>query len=314
MAIKAAVKQTKQVVKEKVLPVVKKAAQATKKPTNSSSTKAKTASVDKNRITSEAELKALLDEHRKTRVIGSDGEPITTLADKRKVLSAESTVTPDGLYPYVMLGSKMSYALFIEDYLKVSDANAPIKENFEAAVSLINPVRKVKKGEEVLENVRNWEKVIEETYGLANNSQKAKDAKTTQKEIDQLGEYVKKLDKGTGELKHPVLDNPRVGSALKDDFYHNFNDIIDNYAVDAQRFDLPNKKGHMDSLYQIEGSMDKYETKYVKVKNNAPEMLQTKETIDGVFEWVVDPTTNTVTHRTFIPGGKVSGKINQWGK
>ncbi len=120
--------------------------------------------------------------------------------------------------------------------------------------------------------------------------------------------------KGTGELKHPVLDNPRVGSALKDDFYHNFNDIIDNYAVDAQRFDLPNKKGHMDSLYQIEGSMVKYETKYVEVKNNAPEMLQTKETRDGVFEWVVDPTTNTVTHRTFIPGGKVSGKINQWGK
>ncbi|GED66266.1 hypothetical protein MKX57_15310 [Lysinibacillus sp. FSL M8-0216] len=173
------------------------------RPTNSSITKAKTASVDKNRITSEAELKALLDEHRKTRVIGSDGEPITTLADKRKVLSAESTVTPDGLYPYVMLGSKMSYALFIEDYLKVSDANAPIKENFEAAVSLINPVRKVKKGEEVLENVRNWEKVIEETYDLANNSKKAKDAKTTQKEIDQLGEYVKKHDKG----KDTLLDN-----------------------------------------------------------------------------------------------------------
>ncbi len=211
--VKAAVKQTKQVVKEKVLPVVKKAAQATKKPTNSSSTKAKTASVDKNRITSEAELKALLDEHRKTRVIGSDGEPITTLADKRKVLSAESTVTPDGLYPYVMLGSKMSYALFLEDYLKVSDANAPIKENFEAAVSLINPVRKVKKGEEVLENVRKWEKVIEETYGLANNSQKAKDAKTTQKEIDQLGEYVKKLDKGTGK-NETGWDIPRGGGEI----------------------------------------------------------------------------------------------------
>ncbi|MBG9753847.1 hypothetical protein [Lysinibacillus sphaericus] len=98
------------------------------RPRNSSITKVKTSSGDKNRITSEAELKALLDEHRKTRVIGSDGEPITTLADKRKVLSAESTVTPDGLYPYVMLGSKMSYALFIEDYLKVSDANAPIKK------------------------------------------------------------------------------------------------------------------------------------------------------------------------------------------
>ncbi|WP_342544027.1 CdiA family toxin C-terminal domain-containing protein [Lysinibacillus sp. FSL W7-1291] len=153
--------------------------------------------MDKNRITSEAELKALLDEHRKTRVIGSDGEPITTLIDKRKVLSAESTATPDGLAPYVVLGSKMSYALFIEDYLKLSDANAPIKENFEAGLSLINPVRKVKKGEEALESIKNMEKVIEETYGLANNSKKAKDAQTTQKEIDQLGEYVKKLDKGT---------------------------------------------------------------------------------------------------------------------
>ena len=195
--VKAAVKQTKQVVKEKVLPVVKKAAQATKKPTNSSSTKAKTSSVDKNRITSEAELKALFDEHRKTRVIVSDGEPITTLMDKRKVLSAESTATPDGLYPYVMLGSKMTYSMLIEDYLKLSDAKAPIDEQFEAALSLINPVRKVKKGGEVLEDVRNLEKVIEETYGLANNSKKAKDAKTTQKEIDQLGEYVKKHDKGT---------------------------------------------------------------------------------------------------------------------
>ncbi|MEK4522393.1 T7SS effector LXG polymorphic toxin [Psychrobacillus sp. FSL W7-1493] len=122
------------------------------------------------------------------------------------------------------------------------------------------------------------------------------------------------MPKDTVLLKHPILDSPRVGSALKDDFYHNFNDIIDNYAKDAQRFDLPNKKGHMDSLYQIEGSVVKYESKYVKVKNNAPELLQTKETKDGVFEWVVDPTANTVTHRTFIPGGKVTGKINQWGK
>ncbi|MGO5136351.1 hypothetical protein ACTQ31_06380 [Clostridium butyricum] len=49
----------------------------------------------------------------------------------------------------------------------------------------------------------------------------------------------------------------------------------------------------------------KYKTNFDKVKNNAPEMRQTKEIMDGVFEWVVDPTTKTVTHRTFIPGGKV---------
>ncbi|KHD13466.1 hypothetical protein [Clostridium butyricum] len=61
----------------------------------------------------------------------------------------------------------------------------------------------------------------------------------------------------------------------------------------------------MDDLYQIEGSIVKYKTNFDKVKNNAPEMRQTKEIMDGVFEWVVDPTTKTVTHRTFIPGGKV---------
>ncbi|MCL9663115.1 HINT domain-containing protein [Paenibacillus hunanensis] len=116
------------------------------------------------------------------------------------------------------------------------------------------------------------------------------------------------------ELNHPVLDNTRVGSALKNDFYHNFNNIIDNYVMEAQRFDLPNKKGHLDSLYQIEGSIVKYENGYVKAKNNAPEMVQNKRIIDGVFEWVVDPAANTVPHRTFIPGGKVTGKINQWGK
>ncbi len=115
-------------------------------------------------------------------------------------------------------------------------------------------------------------------------------------------------------ISHPVVEYPRTGSALKNDFYHKFSDIVDNYAKDAQRFDLRNAKGHMDDLYQIEGSIVKYETNFEKIKNNAPKMKQTKEIIDGVFEWVVDPTTNTVTHRTFIPGGKVSGKINQWRK
>ena len=117
----------------------------------------------------------------------------------------------------------------------------------------------------------------------------------------------------SGAISHPVVDSPRVGSGLKNDPFHDISDIIDNYAKDAKRFDLPNKKGHIDDLYQIEGSIVKYKTNFNKVKNNAPEMVQTKEIIDGVFEWVVDPTISGVTHRTFIPGGKVSGKINQWG-
>ena len=132
-------------------------------------------------------------------------------------------------------------------------------------------------------------------------------------EIDDISDGIKGVREAE-TISHPVLEYPRVGSGLKNDPYHNISDIIDNYAKDAQRFDLPNKKGHMDDLYQIEGSIVKYKTNFDKVKNNAPEMRQTKEILDGVFEWVVDPTTKTVTHRTFIQGGKVSGKINQWGK
>ncbi|MGN7118854.1 ribonuclease YeeF family protein [Lysinibacillus odysseyi] len=210
-----------------------------------------------------------------------------TYEGMRKVLGGNGSGTPDGLALYAKsMGPSAKYVFdfFTEDIRTILDPEATAVEKAMAiGFTFFKPAKLLDKAGDVA--------------GAARDVGKAVDR-----------------GRGTGELKHPVLDNPRVGSALKDDFYHNFNDIIDNYADDAQRFDLPNKKGHMDSLYQIEGSVVKYETKYVKVKNNASEMIQTKETKDGVFEWVVDPKTNTVTHRTFIPGGKVTGKINQWGK
>ncbi len=79
--IKTTVKKSKQLMKEKVL-----STKATRKTTGKSRVKAKDWTGHKNRINSEDELKALLDERRKTRVIGSDGEPIMTLMDKRKVV------------------------------------------------------------------------------------------------------------------------------------------------------------------------------------------------------------------------------------
>ncbi|AJK87218.1 MULTISPECIES: hypothetical protein [Lysinibacillus] len=271
------------------------------RPTNSSITKVKTSSGDKNRITSEAELKALLDEHRKTRVIGSDGEPITTLMDKRKVLSAESTATPDGLYPYLMAGSKMTYSMFIEDYLKLSDAKAPIGEQFEAALSLINPVGKAKKGKDALEALRDWEKGIEETYDLANNSKKAKDAKTTQKEIDQLGEYVKKHDKGTGNVGKGAsgaenvakfeklraeyaakesINAERIGSGLKEDNIHR-----------AASFFLSEEQLASGKVFNIKGGDGINRT-----------LLQTKGELDGnsgIYEYILTPE-GKVTHQRFI--------------
>ncbi len=99
---------------------------------------------------------------------------------------------------------------------------------------------------------------------------------------------------GAKAIDNSVIGNPRVGSANKlPDGQHGFNDIIDNYAGDAAKFEIPTKGPggevvRVSELRQIEGS------------NNG---------VGGVFEWIVDE--GNVTHRRFIPGGQVTGLPNQ---
>lgn len=101
----------------------------------------------------------------------------------------------------------------------------------------------------------------------------------------------------TKVIDNPVIGKPRIGSAVnKSDPTHNFNNIIDNYAGDATKFDIPTKGigGQVvrkSELRQIEG--------YLNGK-------------DGVFEWIIDQ--GNITHRRFIPGGKVTGFPNQVSK
>ena len=98
-------------------------------------------------------------------------------------------------------------------------------------------------------------------------------------------------------VSNSVVDNARVGaSANKLDPYHRFSDIIDNYAGDASRFDIPTKGPggkviRTSELRQIEGSLNGK---------------------SGVFEWIVDQ--GNVTHRRFITDGKVTGFPNQVSK
>lgn len=99
---------------------------------------------------------------------------------------------------------------------------------------------------------------------------------------------------GVKAIDNSVIGKPRVGSANKiPDGQHGFNDIIDNYAGDAAKFEIPTKGPggevvRVSELRQIEGS------------NNG---------VGGVFEWIVDE--GNVTHRRFIPGGQVTGLPNQ---
>lgn len=109
-----------------------------------------------------------------------------------------------------------------------------------------------------------------------------------------------------------MLDNTRTGSALKPyDGQYGFNDIIDNYAKDAQKFDLIGGDKVQREFYQIKGGQKSYEYKRIYDNTQGFERIE-RITVDqdGIFEWIVDPTEG-VTHRRFISGGEITGKPNQ---
>ena len=112
--------------------------------------------------------------------------------------------------------------------------------------------------------------------------------------LSDLSRYVDDAVDGVKDIDNVVTGKLRVGSANKlPDGQHGFNDIIDNYVGGAAKFDIPTKGPggkivRTSELRQIEGS------------NNG---------VDGIFEWIVDQ--GNVTHRRFIPGGKITGYPNQ---
>ncbi len=90
-----------------------------------------------------------------------------------------------------------------------------------------------------------------------------------------------------------VTGPPRAGSALKIDPHHAFPDVVDNFAREGARFDIPTRGAggtivRLSELLQVEGSLPGQR---------------------GVFEWIVDK--GSVTHRRFIPGGTITGTPNQ---
>ena len=95
---------------------------------------------------------------------------------------------------------------------------------------------------------------------------------------------------GGNELLNPILGATRVGSALKNDSHHGFPDIVDNWVGYARDFTIAGGDGKLRMLYQLAGSL-----------NGVP----------GIFEWIVDPAANTVTHRRFIKKGRITGRPNQ---
>ena len=84
---------------------------------------------------------------------------------------------------------------------------------------------------------------------------------------------------GTSTIKNDVIDLPRTGSALKNDSYHAFPNIVDNYAGYATKSPISNG-----TLYQLQGSLN--------------------GTV-GRFEWIIQ--NQQVTHRMFVSGGGING-------
>jgi len=89
-----------------------------------------------------------------------------------------------------------------------------------------------------------------------------------------VGDVSKGARKSGVNITNDILGKPRVGSALKLDDYHAFNNILDNYAGAATKTGLNNGA----TLYQIEGSLNG---------------------ISGRFEWITQ--SGNVIHRMFVP-------------
>jgi len=107
------------------------------------------------------------------------------------------------------------------------------------------------------------------------------------------GVAVEQGAKGGKIIDNLIINNPRVGSALKIDGQHGFSNIIDNYAGEATRFNIPTKGPggvvlRKSELFQLRGSLNDR---------------------SGIFEWILD--NNQITHRRFIPGGNITGYPNQ---
>ena len=90
------------------------------------------------------------------------------------------------------------------------------------------------------------------------------------------------------KINNPIVESKRVGYAQKSDPYHSFNNIVDNYASYSKTVTIIGGDGKTRILYQIKGSLNGKK---------------------GIFEWILDKAKG-VTHRRFIPNGKITGIPN----
>lgn len=126
---------------------------------------------------------------------------------------------------------------------------------------------------------------IGEVADVAKTADKVSD---TVKAIDKIADVSKGTKKVSKKITNPILKSKRVGKATKLDSHHAFNDIVDNYANKGKAFTLKGADGKTRRLYQVEGSLNGK---------------------DGIFEWIYEKNKG-VTHRRFIPNGKITGKPN----
>ena len=150
-------------------------------------------------------------------------------------------------------------------------------------LSIIMDPLKINKKDEIdnLDDIKNYKPIIisgkKNIEGEKEGKEEVTNVESTSASSPSPLPDPNKNDKDKKENKVNSLE--RKGSATKEDPYHAFNDIIDNYADEAHKFEINNGE-----LYQVEGSLNG---------------------VDGRFEWIIED--GRVTHRMFIRGGVING-------
>ncbi|MFY0521529.1 HNH/endonuclease VII fold putative polymorphic toxin [Lysinibacillus sp. UGB7] len=147
--------------------------------------------------------------------------------------------------------------MFVEDFVTLANPNATLQERNEATLSALSPFGKAGKGKKVAEALKDMEKGLEAAQDFNKYANKGKDAqKATQKEKEQLGEYVKNLDTDKVLTKNGAFRDAKRSTGIPNSSQHKKPvDVYDGTSENMRvyEFEVDGKK-----KYIIEHREDKF--------------------------------------------------------
>ncbi|WP_332651816.1 hypothetical protein [Lysinibacillus sp. 54212] len=258
-------------------------------------------------IEGEAELQAFFEEYLKNPHPTDD---TITYEGMRRVLGGNGSGTIDGFAPFAMA----SYELFIKDFVTIADPNASFGESTEALLAM-TPVGKLAKGGKTLKILKHLDSVGDVTKNTRAFPE------ITQKDIEQLGDYIQKLDKGTGNLNDPYIGVKQASEYLKSQGVpRQFRKTtLESFEIGTIRLDVAGSNTYGLRFYDDINASAKgrylFETFSPQVNRSNLALPPDWNRMTGIQQWKVKPDTIIIKGKAgsqFQMGDQYIGGVEQW--